>query len=272
MINNFETQYQNLLKKVMTEGELRQTRNARTRAIFGTNIVVDVPEGKLALGTIRKLFPKGMIGELVSFIQGADNVKTFEENGCPYWKKWADPETGKLVVDYGTSWIKFPKIDGTGFVNQLQNVIDTIKTNPTDRRLLIIGYNPGNQHLVSLPSCHYSYQFFVRDGKYIDMIWNQRSIDLGCGFFSDVVVAQLLTMLIAKDTGYKCGRITMNFGDTHIYEPHWEQMIELSNKPHFELPDVKIADSYTDIWNLKPSDIIIENYQHGDAIKLELLA
>ena len=262
-MNKFENDYKHLVKKIIDDGEVRQTRNAMTRALFGERLIVDVNKDEFPLLTGRKIFHKGILGEFAAMVRGPKTLADFEDQGCPYWKLWAN-SNGSLNVDYGNTWINF---NGSG-VNQMQNVIDTIKSNPTDRRMFIVGTNPENNP--DLPSCHILYQWYVREGKYLDMMWYQRSVDTLIGLPSDVVLAATWNMSLAKDTGLKPGRIVMNLGDTHIYESHIENAKEYLSKPNHQLPLVKFADSYTDLWNFTKDDLIISEYEHEPAIKFEL--
>jgi len=167
-MNQLEKDYKALLQDIVDNGDLRDTRNAKTKALFGKQFIVDVKEGEFPLLTSRKMFPKGMLGELAAMLKGPKNLESFEKEGCPYWKLWAD-DNGELNVDYGNTWINF---NDSG-VNQLQGVLDKLKDNRTDRRMVVVGTNPQNLE-VSLPSCHILYQWFVREDKYLDMMWYQR--------------------------------------------------------------------------------------------------
>jgi thymidylate synthase len=265
-MSKLEKDYKDLIQRILDNGDFRQTRNARTKALFGERLIVDVDPGEFPILTSRKMFYKGVLGELAAMLRGPKDLKSFEEQGCPYWKLWAG-ENGELNVDYGNTWINF---NGSG-VNQLKGVLDKLKNNPTDRRMLVVGTNPQNLE-VSLPSCHILYQWFVRDGKYLDMMWYQRSVDTLIGLPSDIIVAYAWNMAMAKDSGLEPGRIIMNLGDTHIYEPHIEGAKEYIERPEFNLPKVKFADSYTDIWNFTKDDLIVSDYNHGDKMDFELLA
>ena len=161
-MSKFEEDYKALLQDVLDNGDLRQTRNAKTIALFGKQLIIDIEENQFPLLTSRKMFPNGVLGELAAMLKGPKNLESFEKEGCPYWKLWAD-EDGSLNVDYGNTWINF---NDSG-VNQLQDVLDKLKTNRTDRRMLVVGTNPQNTS-VSLPSCHILYQWFVREDKYLE--------------------------------------------------------------------------------------------------------
>lgn len=263
MQNNFEIAYKNLVDQVMTNGDLRHTRNGVTKSLFGTTLGFDLQEG-FPLLTSRKMYHKGVTGELAAMLRGPKTLKDFEKQGCNYWSKWAD-EDGQLVLDYGNAWRDFNGVD------QLQNVIDTLIHNPTDRRMIITGWRPDRIAELSLPCCHYSYQFYVREGIYLDMIWTQRSADVMIGIPSDAVFAAAWIIAMSKETSLLPGRVTMNFGDTHIYEEHIAGVIEYQQAKMYEAPQFmwvgkdgqKTVDFTTD-------DLKIKTYKHGSAIKFEL--
>lgn len=270
---NFEIDYAALIMKILTKGEVRETRNARTKAIFGESLVVDMSDTDqfpLLLG--RKMFYKGVFGELAAILKGPKNVKDFEEMGCNYWKLWADSESGRLDIDYGNSWIDY------NGVNQLSTLIETLRNNPTDRRMMITGWRPDRLEELSLPCCHHTYQWFVREGRYLDMIWMQRSVDTMIGLPSDIILAALWNTLIANEVGLQPGRIKMDLGDTHIYEPHWEQAKEYYSRVLLNLRWDKL--DYPKLWlpreascsNFDPKDVVMIDYEPLEAMKFELLA
>lgn len=167
MKNNFETEYKNLVAKILTNGDERESRNSKTIALFGEQLIIDVNPEQFPLLTSRKMFYKGVLGEFAAMVRGPKTLEDFEKQGCPYWKLWAKDD-GSLNVDYGNTWINF---NDSG-VNQLEKVRNSLKNNPADRRMFVVGTNPENNP--DLPSCHILYQWFVREGKYLDMMWYQR--------------------------------------------------------------------------------------------------
>lgn len=187
--------------------EYRKGRNGNTYSIFGTQLQHDMANGFPIL-SIRKIFWKGVLGEFISFLQDAKSVQEFEANGCNYWKLWAEDD-GSLKLDYP------PR-------KQLDYVIDLIKNDPESRRIIIDLWNPENRGKLSLDPCHTQYQFSVRNGNRLDMIWNQRSVDYAIGAPSDFILAGLYVTTIANECGLTPGIITFNFGDTHLYEEHYE--------------------------------------------------
>ena len=204
--------YRDLVEEVLAKGIKRETRNGTTLSLFGTSMKFDIEEIGLPLLSWRKIFTKGVVGEFLGFLQDAKTVEEFEALGCPYWKLWADDE-GKLELDYP------PR-------EQWDNVIQSIKNDPMSRRHIINVWDHKRLDELSLPCCHFNYQFYVRAGK-LDLIWTQRSLDIAVGLPSDLILACLYLEEIGQKTGLKPGRVTMNFGDSHIYEEHIDDLTNM---------------------------------------------
>lgn len=224
---HFELDYLDLVEELLVEGETRETRNGYTIAQFCKTLVIDMQgKNRLALLESRRMYPRGILGELAAFLRGPKTLADFESQGCNYWNKWSNPD-GTINVDYGNLWLDF---DG---VNQLAELKAKLKSNPTDRRLIVSGWNPGNLASLNLPCCHMLYQWYVREGNYLDMIWYQRSADTMIGIPSDIVLAQVLNILLANEVGLKPGRVNMVFGDTHIYNEHRRTAGALTSRRQF---------------------------------------
>lgn len=258
MFAQFEINYASLIMQVLAEGERRMTRNYETKAIFGTSLVIDM-EGTNWFPLIqgRKSHYKGVMGEFAALVRGPSKLAHFEQWGCNYWGKWAD-EDGSLTVDYGNEWLR------NGQVDHLKHCLEF---NPTDRRMIINGWNPANLEQLSLPCCHYNYQFFVRNGEFIDMIWTQRSVDIMIGLPADIVLAYTWLVMLANEFGYKPGRITMNFGDTHIYADHITNAMLYCERVLNGIVGSMTAPTYTltcepgkDFLQFEPCDILINDY------------
>jgi len=261
-----ENEYKKLIKNIIRNGEIVNGRNGKTKRLFATTLVIDsLAEGKFPILTSRKMYWKGVAGEFAAMMRQPKNVKDFEKFGCNYWKLWADNK-GDLELDYGNAWL-----DYEGF-NQLAYVINNLKFNPTDRRMIINGWRPdrvlGNK--LSLPCCHYAYQFFLNNKKEVEMLWIQRSADVMVGVPSDIIFAAIWLSTLANHTGYKPGKITMVFGDTHIYEEHLGKVEEYLNNPILDLPAYN--NKCNNIYSFMPTDIVLENYMHSEPIKFELKA
>ena len=216
-------------KKLLNEGLFRKTRNGVTLGIFGASMTHDMGDGFPIL-SIRNIYTKGIVGEFKSFIEDADTIAKFEANGCNYWKLWAEKD-GSIKLDYP------PR-------KQLDYVIDLLKNEPTSRRILIDLWNPDNRGKLSLDPCHTQYQFYVREGAYLDMIWTQRSVDYAVGMPSDLILAALYVEYIcSKVEGLTPGRITYNLGDIHLYEEHIDGFkVLMKNESKFEPVDYTFKD------------------------------
>lgn len=206
----FESDYMSLVARILQEGVVKKTRNGATKSVFGESIKFNLGNG-FPLIQGRKMYPGGIFGEFAAMIRGPKCVEDFEKWGCNYWKLWADKK-GKLELDYGNAWLA----DG-----QFDRLIDKLKNDPNDRRMLITGWRPERLAKLSLPCCHYAYQFYVHDGK-LDMVWIQRSVDMMIGLPADFVLAAIWVIALANEVGLKPGNITMQLGDCHIYEEHLE--------------------------------------------------
>lgn len=244
----------------------RETRNAVTQSYFGDHLVIDsLIHNQFPALLGRKLFLDGIIGEMAAFLKGPKAVKDFKAQGCNYWDDWGD-KTGKLNVDYGNAWLDF---DG---VNQLKEVVESLKKDPTGRRHLITGWNPSHLKDLSLPCCHYSYQWYVNDGE-LEMIWNQRSVDIMIGLPSDIVLAAVWNILMAQTVGLRPGRLHFMLGDCHIYESHLEgvdeYLTQMHRTPYMHLPKWELDPKAT-VFNFVPSMLKIVGYKPMPPIKFKL--
>ena len=243
--------YSNLVNKILTDGEVRDGRNGTTLSLFGERLVFDLKYG-LPLISLRKIYTKGIIGEFKTFIENkTDNIKYFEENGCNYWKLWSK-EGGSINIDYAPG-------------KQMTDLIHNIKTNPGSRRHIINLWHHENLDKLSLPCCHYSYQFYIRKNKYVDMIWNQRSVDVAIGLPADLILSSLYLLYVAQSTDYLPGKITMNFGDAHIYKEHIEEIRKMVKRP-FNLERINY------LFNKDTFKLKIFDYNPHEPIKFVLKA
>lgn len=261
----FELSYVQLVKKVLRDGELRKTRNAETFSVFGTSLIADLREGFPILQG-RKLFPAGVLGELAAMLRSPKTVADFERWGCNYWKLWGDEE-GKLTVDYGNQWFDFNGVD------QIADLKDKLANNPADRRMIINSWRPDRLSELSLPCCHYSYQFHVSKEGVLSMIWTQRSVDVMIGLPSDMIFAAAWLIAIANEFDLTPGKIKMDFGDTHIYADHEErayQYIDQTVSSVTEPVEWDYNTVRTDFCKFQPSDLQLLNYAPQPALKFKL--
>ncbi len=250
----------------------RKIRNGSARSLFGHQMKVSLQDGfPLLLG--RKLYHKGVFGELAAMLRGPKHISDFTTWGCNYWSKWAD-EHGNINVDYGNSWLDF---DG---VNQLESLRESLKNNPTDRRMVISSWRPNNLANLSLPCCHYAYQFYVDNDNVIHMAWIQRSVDVMIGLPSDIIFAAAWLIMVANEFGFEPGTITLQLGDCHVYNEHIDgakKYLEQATKamltfntatPIFNLHSTVKPGTKFELF--MPGDIVIHNYHPEPAIEFLL--
>jgi len=246
---------------------LRTTRNARTQSYFGEHLIVDdLVQGHFPLLLGRKLFLTGIVGEMAAFLKGPKSLKDFEDQDCNYWKQWADKD-GKLNVDYGNAWLDF------NGVNQLKDVVESLKTDPNGRRHLISAWRPDHLKDLSLPCCHYSYQWYVNSRNELEMIWNQRSVDIMIGLPSDIVLAAIWNILMAQTVGLKPGRLHFMLGDCHLYESHAEgiqEYLDQMQNVHLRAKPTWVLDPEATVFNFKPEMLMVSNYTPMPPIKFKL--
>ncbi len=271
-------QYLSLLKKVMDEGTDRETRNGMTRAMFGLQMRFNMTDGFPAM-TTKKLAFKAVKSELLWFIEGSgDDNRLKELNGtertiwtdnaeAPYWSPKAK-FPGDLGRVYGVQWRKWRRPDGTT-VDQLAEVIEKIKKDPTDRRLIVTAWNPGELSEMALPPCHMFMQFFV-DGDKLSLLMHQRSCDVFLGVPFNIASYSLLLHMVAQVTGLKAHEFVHSLGDVHIYHDHFDAVKEQLAREPYPLPTLKLNPSVINIDDFKMEDIELLNYQSHPTIKAKM--
>jgi thymidylate synthase len=351
-MNQLDKQYQELLLDIIGNGVDKDTRNGKTRSVFGKQIRHKMPEG-FPLLTTKKMYWKGIVTELLWFLRGDINIKFLVDNGCHIWdgdayKKyhstwemdtWGVLEPlskeefinkiktdqmfafnwGDLGPIYGKQWRSWsvkPTINpetgeifiGNMWVDQIQNLINDLKTNPDSRRLMVNAWNVGELDQMTLPPCHYGFQVYTRelswkerynmfskgvDGilteewadeigfpkRAISLMWNQRSVDTFIGLPFNIASYGLLLEILAKMTNMIPDELIGNLGDVHLYEDHLPQAREQLVREPYLLPKLKIDDQYwvddcgldTHILSMLIEDFQIENYQSHPSIKAPLI-
>ena len=263
-------QYLDLLRDIKAHGVKKEDLTGTgTISVFGRQVRYDLSQG-FPLMTTKKMFTKGIIYELLWFLKGDTNIKYLTDHGVHIWDEWAD-ENGELGPIYGKQWIRWQGYDGTT-INQIAQVEDMIKKNPTSRRLMVSGWNVADlQQLIggkktAPPPCHTMFQFYVADGKLSCQLY-QRSADVFLGVPFNIASYSLLTMMMAQVTGLKPGEFIHTFGDVHIYLNHAEQVDEQLKRTPKQLPTMKINPDVTSIFDFKFEDFMLENYDPDPAIK-----
>ncbi|MBV6639097.1 MAG: thymidylate synthase [Cyclobacteriaceae bacterium] len=260
-------QYLDLMQHIMDHGTEKSDRTGTgTKSIFGHQMRFDLSKG-FPLVTTKKLHLRSIIHELLWFIKGDSNIKYLKDNGVRIWDEWAD-ENGDLGPIYGVQWRSWPKSDGTT-VDQLSQVIDTIKNNPDSRRIIISAWNVGEIENMALPPCHTLFQFYVADGKLSCQLY-QRSADVFLGVPFNIASYALFTMMIAQACDLEAGDFVHTFGDAHLYSNHMEQAaLQLSRDPR-PLPTMKINPEVKNIFDFKYEDFELINYEPHPHIKGEV--
>ena len=250
-------QYLDLLKHITTEGVRKEDRTGTgTISVFGHQMRFNLEEG-FPLLTTKKLHLKSIIHELLWFLQGDTNVKYLQENGVRIWNEWAD-ENGDLGHIYGYQWRSWPDYNG-GHIDQISEVIDTIKNNPNSRRIIVNAWNVADLGNMNLPPCHMFFQFYVADGK-LSLQMYQRSADTFLGVPFNIASYALLLMMVAQVTGLKPGEFIHTNGDTHLYLNHLEQVeLQLSREPR-ALPKMKINPDVKSLFDFKYEDFELVDY------------
>jgi len=271
-------QYLDLLQKILDDGVQKGDRTGTgTKSIFGYQMRFDLSEG-FPLVTTKKVHLKSIIYELLWLISGDTNIKYLHDNKVSIWDEWAD-SNGDLGPVYGAQWRNW---NNEG-IDQIQEVIDSIKGNPNSRRHIVTAWNPSvlpderekdfSKNVAAgkaaLPPCHAFFQFYVADGKLSCQLY-QRSADVFLGVPFNIASYSLLTMMMAQVCGIKLGDFVHTFGDVHIYNNHIEQVkLQLSREPR-PLPTMKLNPDVKSLFDFKYEDFTLENYNPYDAIKADV--
>jgi len=257
-------QYLDLMKHVLETGTQKHDRTGTgTLSVFGYQMRFNLQEG-FPLVTTKKLHLKSIIHELIWFLKGDTNIAYLKENGVRIWDEWAD-EQGNLGPVYGHQWRTWPKPDG-GHIDQITQVVNTIKKNPDSRRIIVSAWNVAEVENMALPPCHSLFQFYVADGKLSCQLY-QRSADIFLGVPFNIASYALLTMMMAQVCDLQPGDFIHTFGDAHLYNNHIEQAnLQLSREPR-PLPTMKINPDVKDIFEFKYEDFTLENYDPWPHIK-----
>ncbi|WP_108821959.1 thymidylate synthase [Dysgonomonas sp. Marseille-P4361] len=257
-------QYHDLLKRVLAEGVEKSDRTGTgTISVFGHQSRYDLAEGFPVL-TTKKLHLKSIIHELLWFLAGDTNVKYLQENGVRIWNEWAD-ENGDLGHIYGYQWRSWPDYDG-GHIDQITEVVNTIKNNPDSRRIIVNAWNVGDIKNMNLPPCHAFFQFYVANGK-LSLQLYQRSADIFLGVPFNIASYALLLQMMAQVTGLEAGEFVHTLGDAHIYTNHLEQVKLQLTRDFRPLPQMKINPNVKSIFDFKYEDFELIGYDPHPHIK-----
>lgn len=283
-MGHMERQYLDLCKDVLIHGVEKPNRTGTsTRGLFGAQMKCDLAEG-FPLITTKKMHFKSIKTELIWMIRGLTDVKWLQDRGVTIWDEWQD-EDGTIGTGYGFQWRSFGKrivehggqkaVEYPG-IDQLKGVVERIKTNPNDRRLLVSAWNPVDIPDMMLPPCHVMFQFYVADGR-LSCHMYQRSADMFLGVPFNIAQYALLTHIVAWHCNLQPGDLIHSLGDYHIYSNHIDQMKTQILREPKKLPFVWINvgvdpdgrgnSDPRDMFTLEPENVILAEYQHHPAIK-----
>lgn len=257
-------QYLDLLDNVIKNGiEKKDRTGTGTVSVFGYQMRFNLEEGFPVL-TTKKLHLKSIIHELLWFISGNTNIKYLTDNGVRIWNEWAD-SNGDLGPVYGYQWRSWPAYGGH-HIDQLANVIESIRSNPDSRRHIVSAWNVGEIDKMALPPCHILFQFYVAGGRLSCQLY-QRSADIFLGVPFNIASYSLLTMMIARVTSLQPGEFIHTLGDAHIYLNHLDQVkLQLSREP-YPLPVMEINPEVKDIFRFSYDDFRLVGYNAHPGIK-----
>jgi len=298
-MNTLDKKYQDLLQDILDNGIQKSDRTGTgTLSVFGRQIRHNMKQGFPIL-TTKKVAWKQVVSELLWFLTGQTNISFLLKHNNHIWdgdaykryeRVWnwdldeplpmkdfierikADNDFakvwGELGPIYGKQWRKW---DGSnGRIDQIDDLVRNLKENPDSRRLMVSAWNVGELDQMTLPPCHYGFQCYVRDGKYLSLMWNQRSVDTFLGLPFNIASYGLLLELLANEVGMIPDELICNLGDVHLYSNHIEQAKEQIGRTSFDLPKLKTDVKIDGICCATPDDFVLEGYQSHQTIKAPL--
>jgi thymidylate synthase len=257
-------QYLDLMRHVREHGTRKEDRTGTgTVSVFGYQMRFDLSAG-FPLVTTKKVHLRSIVHELLWFLKGDTNISYLHDNNVTIWDEWADAN-GDLGPVYGSQWRSWPTADGRS-IDQISEVIDTLRNNPDSRRIIVSAWNVAEIENMALPPCHAFFQFYVADGKLSCQLY-QRSADIFLGVPFNIASYALLTLMMAQVTGLEAGEFIHTFGDAHLYLNHLEQTdLQLSRDPK-PLPVMKINPAVDDLFAFTFDDFELQGYAPHPHIK-----
>ena len=261
-----DRQYEDLLADVLATGISKEDRTGTgTLSVFGRQLRYDLTKGFPVI-TTKRVHLKSVVGELLWFLKGDSNVKWLQDNGIRIWNEWAD-EDGELGPIYGVQWRRWPGPDGEA-IDQISDLITTIKTQPESRRMIVSAWNVGQLPDMALQPCHAFFQTYVADGK-LSLQLYQRSADLFLGVPFNITSYALLTHMLAQQTGLEVGDFIWTGGDVHIYQDHLDKVREQITRDPYAFPTLELVPA-ADIFSYDFDDIEVIGYEHHPAIRAQV--
>ena len=258
------TPYEDLLRDVLENGSAKSDRTGTgTLSVFGRQLRFDLAQG-FPLITTKRVHFKSIAYELLWFLRGDSNVSWLRDNGVTIWDEWADAD-GELGPVYGVQWRSWPAPDGT-HIDQISQVIDTLRTDPDSRRIIVSAWNVADIPAMALAPCHAFFQFYVADGRLSCQLY-QRSADLFLGVPFNIASYALLTMMVAQQVGLEPGEFIWTGGDCHIYDNHRAQVAEQLGREPYPAPTLRFGRRPESIFDYRFEDFVVEDYRHHPAIR-----
>lgn len=266
-------QYLDLLQKILDEGQVKEDRTGTgTRSFFGHQMRFNLNDGFPIL-TTKKIFFKGVVHELLWFLDGSTDNKKLKDNGVHIWDEWED-ESGDLGPIYGYQWRHWPDHNMGKPIDQIENVVDQLKNNPSSRRIIVSAWNVADlpdekispqdnvmNHKMALAPCHAFFQFFVSQGALSCQLY-QRSCDTFLGLGFNIASYSLLTHMLAQQCDLKLGEFIWTGGDVHLYLNHLEQAKEQLARTPYSLPQLMIKTKPDSIFDYTYDDFELTNYEY----------
>jgi thymidylate synthase len=255
--------YEDLLRLVMAEGSAKPDRTGTgTRSVFGHQMRFDLAAG-FPLVTTKKVHFRSVAYELLWFLRGDRNVRWLQDHGVTIWDEWAAPD-GDLGPVYGVQWRAWPTPDGR-HVDQIQQVLDTLRADPSSRRLVVSAWNVGEIPQMALPPCHTLFQFYVAQGKLSCQLY-QRSADLFLGVPFNIASYALLTHMVAQQVGLEVGDFVWTGGDCHVYDNHVDQVREQLSRQPYPFPELRLKPAAS-LFDYAYEDFELVGYQHHPVLR-----
>lgn len=251
------------MQRILDEGVDKADRTGTgTRSLFGAQMRFDLRQG-FPLVTTKKLHLRSIIHELLWFLSGDTNIGYLKDHGVSIWDEWAD-DNGDLGPVYGSQWRSWPDYNG-GHIDQIQRVLDDLRSNPNSRRHIVSAWNVGLVDQMALPPCHLLFQFYVAEGRLSCMLY-QRSCDFFLGVPFNIASYSLLTHMVAQQVGLDVGDFVWTGGDVHLYSNHFEQARLQLSREHRPPPQL-VLNKASDLYSYRYEDVQIEGYDPHPAIK-----
>ncbi|MDQ1695334.1 MAG: thymidylate synthase [Frankiaceae bacterium] len=257
------TDYEDLLRLVLAKGTPKPDRTGTgTRSLFGHQMRFDLQQG-FPLVTTKRVHFRSVAYELLWFLRGDRNVGWLREHGVTIWDEWAGPD-GDLGPVYGVQWRAWPTPDG-GHIDQLSQLLDTLRNDPSSRRMVVSAWNVGEIPQMALAPCHALFQFYVADGRLSCQLY-QRSADLFLGVPFNIASYSLLTHMLAQQVGLGVGEFVWTGGDCHIYDNHVDQVREQLSREVYPFPTLELTKARS-LFDYTFEDISVVDYRHHPALK-----